>query len=217
MPFEQIFRICAGIIGALLLGSAAFIARKKRLSASFLSVGVLIALGVVALLCAASETCVRAILHPSQMTRIRHAVGAVTLVALLATIDAIRRAKLKEKYALLWIFPCLAVIALTVSTRFLEFLRGEFGMEYSSTMAAVVFLSLLFAVFVLSKNISKMERDIAVLVQKCALLEARLNELAAGAGATRKTAEAGKSGACDCGGGDCGNDGANEFGGKDAR
>ena len=50
-------------------------------------------------------------------------------------------------------------------------------MEWGSTMAGVAFLSLLLAVFVISRTLSRNENDIARIAQYAARLEERLRRL----------------------------------------
>jgi len=172
----QVLRIvaCAAGVGALVWGVR--IAVKRRLAASFVTLSFLFAAGAALIACAFSGRLVEAVLHPSQMGRIRMGVAAVGVFALLTTFEAIRHTKLKEKYALLWIFPLLAVLVLTIFTAPMRFIRGHFGMEYASIMTAVVFVSLMSAVFVLAKNLSKVERDISTLTQEVALLNAEIGK-----------------------------------------
>ena len=109
--------------------------------------------------------------------RIRLALFALCGLVLFVTFESIRRTKLKERYALLWMIPCLLLIALTAFPRVLDWVQVTFGMTYASCMSAVVFLSLLAAAFVLSGAISSNERALARIAQRCAMLEARLRDL----------------------------------------
>lgn len=52
-------------------------------------------------------------------------------------------------------------------------MRGYFGMEYGSIMAGVAFLSLLAAVFAISRTISRNEDNIAAVARREACLEER--------------------------------------------
>ena len=174
----QVARIVAGVAGMCALAWGVCYAANKKLAASFVTLSALFAAGITLLGCAVSKNFVGAIFHPSHLGRIRMGVGVVTVFALIATFEAIRHTKLKEKYALLWIFPLLIVLVMTVFTAPMRFMRDNLGMEYSSTMTAVVFLSLMSAVFVLAKNLSKAERDIATLAQEHALLAEKVAELA---------------------------------------
>ena len=171
----SVFRIIAGVAGAAAVTGGVWLAVMQRLRASFLTLAFLFGTGGAALACVISSKFVNALVHPSQIGRIRLGVGVITAFALIATFDGLRRTQLKEKYALLWIFPLLTVMFLTLFTAPIQLLREKFGMEYASIMAAVVFLSLMLAVFVLAKNLSKAERDIAALAQKSALLAEKID------------------------------------------
>ena len=113
----------------------------------------------------------------TQLGRIRAAlcVGAVAL--LFTTFESIRRTHLKERYALLWIVPSFVILALAFFPGALDAVRRYFGMEYGSTIAGVAFLSLLCAVFCLSRTISRNENAIAACARRIALLQQRVAEL----------------------------------------
>ena len=112
----------------------------------------------------------------SQMGRIRAAASAGALLLLFATFESIRRTQLRERYALLWVIPSLAILFLAFFPGVLDFVRRFFGMEYGSIMAGVAFLSLMFAVFAICRTLSKNENNIARIAQRVALLEERLRE-----------------------------------------
>lgn len=174
-------RAIAGISGAALLAATARYVAKKRLGASF-PLLFLVAAASLGLLCLALFPEWVALFMPdTRMGRIRLAVAALTVFILIVTFESIRRTQLKERYALLWVLPCILVLAMTAWPGVLNLVRETFGMEYASTMAAAVFLSVMAAVFFLSKNISKNERDISRIAQRCAMLEARIRELEAAA------------------------------------
>ena len=112
----------------------------------------------------------------SQIGRIRAAATAAALLLLAATFESIRRTQLKERYALLWVLPSLAILFCAFFPGTLSFLRRFFGMEYGSIMAGLAFVSLLFAVFAICRTLSKNENNIARIAQRVALLEERLRE-----------------------------------------
>lgn len=120
-----------------------------------------------------------AILH-TPIGRIRLALFILCGFVLFITFESIRRTKLKERYALLWVVPCLVLIGLTAFPKVLDWMQKTFGMTYASCMSAVVFVSLLVAVFVLSGAISANERALSRIAQRCASLEARIRELERG-------------------------------------
>lgn len=110
-------------------------------------------------------------------TNIRIAIAVFVVAVLVLTFESIRRTALKERYALLWILPCLLLLVLTAFPGILDWMKHVFGMTYASSIALVTFVSLLAAVFYLSRAISKNERNVAKLAQRCASLEARIKEL----------------------------------------
>ncbi len=118
-----------------------------------------------------------AALPGSPLGRIRLALVLLCLAVLLLTFESIRRTRLKERYALLWMLPCLLLLVLTAFPNILDWAQRTFGMTYASCMAAAVFLSLLVAAFVFSAAISANERNLARVAQRCAMLEARIRDL----------------------------------------
>ena len=113
----------------------------------------------------------------AEMGRIRLALFVLAVLLFALTFESIRRTQLKERYALLWIVPCLLMMLLAAFPRALDWMRDTFGMTYSSSMSAVVFLSMMWGLFVLSRTISQNERNLAKIAQRCASLEARLRAM----------------------------------------
>lgn len=115
----------------------------------------------------------------TQLGRIRAAICAGAMFLLFATFESIRTTHLKERYALLWVLPSLAILALAFFPAVMDAARNYFGMEYGSIMAGVAFLSLLVAVFAISRTISRNEDHIAAIARREACLEERESRLAA--------------------------------------
>ncbi|NLB69653.1 MAG: DUF2304 domain-containing protein [Lentisphaerae bacterium] len=172
-----IARTITGVLGVIALyGSTRYMFRKK-LGASFPLLFLLFGIVITLLAVTIFPNTFYLFMPVTRMGRIRLAVAILTVFILLVTFESIRRTHLKERYALLWIIPCGIVLILTAFENIMDWIRGTFGMEYASTMVAVVFLCVMAAVYVISLNISKYEKDITKLSQKCAILEARLREL----------------------------------------
>lgn len=115
----------------------------------------------------------------TQLGRIRAAICAGAMLLLFATFESIRTTHLKERYALLWVLPSLAILALAFFPGALHAVRAYFGMEYGSIMAGVAFLSLLAAVFAISRTISRNEDNIAAVASREACLDERVARLEA--------------------------------------
>ena len=172
--FSQVLTGLGG--AAMLLGTLRYL-YVKRARASFPLVFILGVVALGLLLMALSPQVMDEFMPDTLMGRIRMAVIVMTVFIIVVTFESIRRTQLKERYALLWVIPCILILFLTAHPDVMDWLRDAFGMEYSSTMVAVVFLSVMGAVFVLSKSISKNEKNIAKIAQRCAMLEARIKEL----------------------------------------
>lgn len=105
---------------------------------------------------------------------------AISLILLLVTIHLIRKHKLREQYALLWLIATVAILILSTFGGIVGALADLFNVSYSPTLALVA--GLLFALMVLLtqsvalSNQADQSRDMA---QQMALLEFRLKELEA--------------------------------------
>ena len=103
---------------------------------------------------------------------------AVSLILLLVTIHLIRKHKLREQYALLWLLATVAILILSTFGGIVGVLADLFNVSYSPTLPLVA--GLLFALMVLLtqsvalSNQADQSRDMA---QQMALLEFRLKEL----------------------------------------
>jgi hypothetical protein len=97
---------------------------------------------------------------------------------LLVTIHLIRKHKLREQYALLWLIATVAILILSTFGGIVGALADLFNVSYSPTLPLVA--GLLFALMVLLtqsvalSNQADQSRDMA---QQMALLEFRLKEL----------------------------------------
>lgn len=111
------------------------------------------------------------------IANIRLAIALFGLFVIVLTFESIRRTALKERYALLWIVPCILLLLLTAFPDVLDWMHAVFGLTYGSSIGCVTFASLMAAVFYLSRAISKNERNVSKLAQRCAQLEARIREL----------------------------------------
>lgn len=103
---------------------------------------------------------------------------AVSLILLAVTIHLIRKHKLREQYALLWLIATVAILILSIFGGLVDALADFFSISYSPTLPLVA--GLLFALMVLLtqsvalSNQADKSRDMA---QQMALLEYRLREL----------------------------------------
>ena len=96
----------------------------------------------------------------------------------LAVIELIRRHKLKEKYAILWLISSVVLLVFSSSVKLLNKVSLLFGVYYPpSFLFLVAFIFLLFIVFHYSTVLSKESERSKTLAQKMGLLEKRIEEL----------------------------------------
>ncbi|MFL7838434.1 MAG: DUF2304 domain-containing protein [Candidatus Promineifilaceae bacterium] len=102
----------------------------------------------------------------------------VSLILLLVTIQLIRKHKLREQYALLWLMATAVILLLSTFGGIVDSLAGFFNISYSPTLPLVA--GLLFALMVLltqSVALSNQRDQSRDMAQQMALLEYRLKEL----------------------------------------
>ena len=100
----------------------------------------------------------------------------VALVVCLLIFELIRRRRLMERYAILWLTAGLTVLVLAVWTGLLSVLSRAAGISYlPSALFAVAFLFVLVMLVHFSMAISKLSDQNTILAQRLALLQERLD------------------------------------------
>ena len=102
----------------------------------------------------------------------------ISLMLLLATVQLIRKRKLREEYALLWLIATVAIAILSIFGGIVNALALFLNISYSPTLPLVA--GLIFALIVLlsqSVVLSNQANNGRDLAQQVALLEYRLREL----------------------------------------
>ena len=113
----------------------------------------------------------------SQMMRIRALMGAVSAGVFLITLLAIRGYKLREKYAVLWLATAAMITLTALFPQLVDGARHWFGMQYVTSVVAVVFTFLVLVSFHFSIALSALNDKAAATASRCAILEARLRDL----------------------------------------
>lgn len=94
---------------------------------------------------------------------------------MLLILELIRRKKLKEKYALLWLFSASAILTITIFNNTLQWITSFLKITLPSN--AVFFLGIIFLILInlhFSLTISSLSEQNRKIVQKIALLEESL-------------------------------------------
>ncbi len=109
------------------------------------------------------------------MLNLKIVVGATSLTLFVIILELIRREKLKERYALLWLFISFATFFFSFTPRLIGFLSRITGMYYLSIISFGAFMFVLAILLHFSIVISLMHDRIKVLTQQLALLENKIS------------------------------------------
>lgn len=113
----------------------------------------------------------------TQMNRIRFLMGAVSVGVFLITVLAIRGYKLRERYAVLWLMTAAMITLVAFFPQLMDLTREWFGMQYVTSMVAVIFVFLVLVSFHFSIALSALNDKATAIALSHALLEARVREL----------------------------------------
>jgi hypothetical protein len=106
------------------------------------------------------------------------AAAIASLVLLVAVLELVRRRRLREKYALLWILTAIVLLVLSVWRGAVTSIATTLGVSYGPTVLfAVGALFVLVVLLHYSTVISALTDRTVVLAQKVASLEQRIDEL----------------------------------------
>jgi Ca2+/Na+ antiporter len=104
-------------------------------------------------------------------------IGIISLAFLVATFEFVRKKRLREEYAILWLLTALFIAVLSFWPGVVELLSRITGLYYLTSVVLVVFVFLIAVLMHYSVVISKMKETNKELVQKSALLEQKLCEI----------------------------------------
>jgi hypothetical protein len=113
-------------------------------------------------------------------TKIQVVAIAVTAGLFALVFELVRRRRLMERYALLWLFASAILLGLAVWRDLLETLASAVGIYYApSALFAVAFGFVLILLLHFSLVISRLAENSKVLAQRVGLLQQRVDELSA--------------------------------------
>jgi hypothetical protein len=119
-------------------------------------------------------------------TRIQIVAVAVTGGLFFLVFELVRRKRLMERYALLWLFSTFVLLGLAVWKGLLERVASTVGIYYApSALFAVAFAFVLAMLLHFSLVISRLADQNKVLAQKLGMLQERISGLEAEVAATR--------------------------------
>ena len=116
------------------------------------------------------------------LIKVQIIVGLLSIFLLWTTFELIRKNRLREEYAILWLFTAIVVLVFSLWPEFLlsQFFAKITGLFYLSAVVIIAFLFLLLIVLHFSVVISKLTNQNKELAQRYALLDLKINELRRG-------------------------------------
>jgi len=112
------------------------------------------------------------------LIKMQFIIGALSVILLLITFELIRKKRLREEYAILWLFTGGVVLMFSLWPEFFlsQFFVRITGIFYLSAVVLIAFFFLLLIVFHFSVVISKLTGQNKELAQRHALLELEFRE-----------------------------------------
>ncbi len=113
------------------------------------------------------------------LIKIQIIVGALSIILLLITIELIRKKRLREEYAILWLFTGIAVLVFSLwpNVFLSQFFTRITGIFYLSAVVLIAFFFLLLIVLHFSVVISTLMDRNKELTQRYSLLELEIKEM----------------------------------------
>jgi hypothetical protein len=115
--------------------------------------------------------------HVSSTVSQRVEVIALAVVVCVLIFELVRRKRLMERYAILWLTAGVIVLVLAVWQGLLTTLSHAVGIYYPpSALFAVAFLFVLVMLVLFSTTVSRLSHQNTILAQRLALLQQRLDQ-----------------------------------------
>jgi len=170
---KYLLELLGGVL--VLVSGLAFVALRKR-SRWLALTGLLVGVALVLFLSGLTPDLTAA--HVTMELKLRVVTGLLSFLMLVATLEAVRRTQMHERYALLWVATGLVILFFALyPTTILVWLQRVTGMQYVTAIVIVIFAFLLLVSFHFSIMLSRSRDDAARLARRLALLEQRLIEV----------------------------------------
>ncbi|MCX7007348.1 MAG: DUF2304 domain-containing protein [Kiritimatiellaeota bacterium] len=170
---KYVIEIFGGLL--VLVCGLAFVTLRKR-SRWLAGLGLL--LGVTLVLFLSGVTPDLTATRVTMELKLRVVTGLLGFLMLVATLEAVRRTQMHERYALLWVGTGLVILFFALyPTSILAWLQRVTGMQYVTAIVIIVFAFLLLVSFHFSIMLSRSREDTSRLTRRIALLEQRLVEV----------------------------------------
>ena len=161
----------------LILGSGLFFVIRRQRLAWLARGGLLLGLGLIVIFTGVtlSDPGHR---HSAEL-KLRVVTGLLSFLVLIATLEAVRRTRMRERYALLWVGTGFVILLFAIFPRSaMASLQRLTGMQYVTAVVMVIFGFLLLVAFHYSIMLSRLQDNQGRNARRIALLEARVEEFA---------------------------------------
>ena len=165
--------LAAVSLAAVASGATMVIRRRTRrfLGMAWIAIGMAIALAVF------KPGLFAGVGPASLVMRVRLALGLLSFMVLMITLEAVRRFVMEERYALLWVATGAILVVFAIYPDAVGWLAKLTGMQYVSAITMVVFAFLLLVAFHFSLALSHIRASQKSLCQHAAELALKVAEL----------------------------------------
>jgi hypothetical protein len=118
-----------------------------------------------------------AVTRTDYLMRVRVIASFISVLVLLITFESLRRTRLQERYAILWVATSMVIFLCAALPRVVNLFMAVTGMQYAGAVVAVAFTFLVLVAFHFSISMSSVESDQSRIAQRVAILEARIKHL----------------------------------------
>lgn len=168
-------RIVVAFLGVLVCVWIGMAIWEKRIRVLWAIGGIVLGLFMVVI--AIDPRILRFLAETGFLTRIRILMVIMSCAVVIITIEAIRRSHLQERYAILWVTTGLIILVTAFFPHILALFSFLFGTQYVTSVVGIVFAFLLLIAFHFSIALSGMQKRQTQIAQRCAILEAKLEDL----------------------------------------
>ncbi len=126
--------------------------------------------------------------------RIQYVAGAIALLLLLLILELVRRRRLQERYALIWVVSGVVLLVFAIWRNLLDYLSSALGIAFPPNAIFVVAFGFVLALLLhFSLTVTRLSDECKVLAQELGRVDQELEELRAsranGASASAARAE----------------------------
>ncbi len=168
-------RIVVAFVGILICVWIGIAIWEKRIRILGAAAGLV--LGLLLVLAAIDPRILKYLADTSFPARIRILMSVMSFTVVVITVEAIRRAHLQERYAILWVTTGMIILMTAFFPYILTVFSFLLGTEYVTSVVGIVFTFLLLIAFHFSIALSSMQKNQTQIAQRYAILEAKIDDL----------------------------------------